>query len=295
MDKPQLTVGICAYNEGKNIGNLLSQIQNQKLESGSIKEVLVVSSGSSDETDSIVGSESKKDPRIKLIKEPERRGKSSAVNLISKNACGDIIVLSGADLHLEEDTLEKLIGPLSDQQIGMSGARPIPINDINTFAGYCSHLIWDLHHAISLKSPKCGELIAMRNKGYMIPDDMGADEAFLESRFRNDGYLLAYAHEAIVQNRGPQTIQDYIKQRRRIHAQHIGLAKKTGYRVGTGNSIEVAKAIVSKIKDDPGSIVFCSAAITLEAISCILGMIDHYVLKKNHAKWDIAKSTKEIR
>ena len=50
---PQITVGICAYNEGKNIGKLLDNILNeQKLKEDF--ELLVVCSGCTDGTVEIV-------------------------------------------------------------------------------------------------------------------------------------------------------------------------------------------------------------------------------------------------
>jgi biofilm PGA synthesis N-glycosyltransferase PgaC len=74
MGKPGLTVGICAYNEEKNLGKLLAQTLAQKLGHAYIKEIFVVSSASTDKTDEIVGRFMKADPRVKLLIEPERRG-----------------------------------------------------------------------------------------------------------------------------------------------------------------------------------------------------------------------------
>jgi len=295
MNKPELTVGICAYNEEKNIEALISQMLGQKIRNAELKEVLVVSSGSTDRTVDIVRKIAARDGRVRLLIEGERKGKSSAVNLILKEASGHLITLSGADLQIPDDVIEKLVRRLFDERVGMVGARPVPVNDKNTFSGFCSHLLWDLHHRISLKSPKCGELIAFRNKHCVIPEGIGADEAYLESFFRKEGLSLAYADDAIVRNRGPETIQDYVKQRRRIHSQHMHLARNTGYKVSTGHPFIVVKELLSTLKPDIRLLVFTAGAATLEGLSFMLGAYDFHIAKNTHKSWDMVQSTKEIR
>ena len=67
MNKPELTVGICAYNEEKNIEALLTQVLNQKIRNAELKEILVVSSGSTDGTVEIVRKIAARDTRVRLL------------------------------------------------------------------------------------------------------------------------------------------------------------------------------------------------------------------------------------
>lgn len=66
--KIDVSIGIPAYNEERNIGRLLTAILNQKTQSVNISQIVVVSSGSTDKTDFIVESFSKEDDRVVLIK-----------------------------------------------------------------------------------------------------------------------------------------------------------------------------------------------------------------------------------
>jgi cellulose synthase/poly-beta-1,6-N-acetylglucosamine synthase-like glycosyltransferase len=90
-----VTVGICAYNEDKNIGQLLEDLSQQELPEE--HEVLIVCSGCTDKTVKIAQEHAKQDRRIRVLVEEERKGKASAVNRIIENAKGTIILFVSAD------------------------------------------------------------------------------------------------------------------------------------------------------------------------------------------------------
>lgn len=289
-----VTILICAHNEEKNISHILAQLIKQKSSCARIEEIIIVSSASTDNTDKIIREHAKKDNRILLLSESTRKGKVSAVNFGLKNAKGDILVLCSADVQLEKNTLTELIKPFNDKKIGMVGSHPIPTNNPKKFAGFCSHLIWNIHHEISLKSPKCGEVVAFRNLGYAIPEDIPIDEAYLESKFKTEGYDLAYAEKAIIHNHGPETVADYLRQRRRIHAQHMFLKSRFNYAVSTSNPLIVLSALFKTMKFDPISLLFTCGAVKLEFFSIILGAYDFYIKKNFHNKWEMVKTTKAV-
>jgi len=90
----KISIGICVYNEGKNIGNLLESLMQQELKNHAITEIIVVSSGSTDNTEEIVKEFSKKDDRVKLIRQEKREGKASAVNVFLEKSKEEIVVSS---------------------------------------------------------------------------------------------------------------------------------------------------------------------------------------------------------
>ena len=112
-----VSVGVCAYNEEENIRQCLESITSQVLKDFSIIDIIVVSSASSDGTDTIVEDYASIDPRVKLIRQQVREGKSSAVNLFMREATGKVLVLVNADNRLEEDTLNHLLTPFLDESI----------------------------------------------------------------------------------------------------------------------------------------------------------------------------------
>ena len=287
-------IGVCAYNEEKNIGKLLKALINQETRKIKIKSIFVVSSGSTDRTNDIVKEFSRFDSRVKLITQPRREGKASAVNEFIRNADAEICVLESADTIPLQHTIEKLCLPFFDKTVGMTGGRPIPTNDKRTFMGYVGHLIWELHHEISLDTPKLGELIAFRNIIDEIPDETAVDEAWIEAKIRKMGYKIVYVPNAICYNRSPETVRDLIKQRRRIYAGHLYLKSKLNYEVSTMRSIKVVSLLMRNLNTNPRALIYTTGAILLEVISRALAYYD-YMKGNTHIVWDIAKTTKDLK
>jgi len=169
-EKFNISIGVMAYNEEKNIGNCLNALLSQKINLGEINEIIVVSSGSTDNTNEIIKQYCLNDNRIRLIEQSERLGKASAINEYLKEASGDLAILESADTITEDDTIEKLIQPFKNDKVGMVGAHPIPINDKKGIITFFVKKLWRLHHLMALDNPKCGEMVAFRNIIPKIPN-----------------------------------------------------------------------------------------------------------------------------
>ncbi|OQY23392.1 MAG: hypothetical protein B6I35_03885 [Anaerolineaceae bacterium 4572_32.2] len=292
----QCCVATMAYNEEANIGQMLEAVLAQRLRQVEIAEIIVVASGCTDRTEEIVRTFAEADSRIRLLTQPQRRGKSTAVNLLLRKTTQQVIVLASADTIPTLDAIENLVVPFGDSQVGMVGGRPVPTNDVRTFMGYAAHLLWSLHHRISLRRPKMGEMIAFRNFFRQIPFDSAVDEASVEPLIRGQGLQLRYAPEAVVYNRGPETVQDFIRQRRRIYAGHVYVRDTLGYRVSTMKGIRILWLLLTcpGVKRDWRYFLWGSAIITLEAVARFLGLMDYRVWKQKHVIWDVAETTKVV-
>ena len=289
-----VSVGICAYNEEKNIGRLLEVLKAQRTELVRIEEIIVVSSACHDETDNIVASFAKSDPRIKLIREPERRGKAPAINLLIAAARNDVCVLSNADIIPEEDAIEKMCLPFREAHVGMTGARVIPSNEKSTFIGFLCHFRWRMSHEVSLIRPVLGELVAFRKIVQEVPANTAADESSIEWKVKSLGYDVVYVPEAIFHNQGPRTLRDFISQRRRIYAGQLYLRKTTSYASSSMNYFLLIRAVFRTLDAGWRSWCWTPPAIALEAYCRLLGTYDFYVKKKNPYIWDMAATTKTI-
>ena len=288
----ECTVGVMAYNEAGNIEAHVRQMLAQDLEQVAIGRVVVVASGCTDGTDEIAAGLADEDPRVKLIVQPERRGKASAINLFLPHAEGDVAVLASADILPEPDAIEQLVRPFADSVVGMTGSRPIPTNDPSTFWGHAAHMLWGMHHDIALQHPKLGEMVAFRNVVRDIPEDTAVDEASIQAQITEHGLEMRYAPESVVHNRGPDTLGDFLRQRRRIHAGHLHLSATTSYRVPTMSTGRILKVLVRRLTLNPKRLLYTGIVVGLEALARALGLWDHRIRKRNPYVWDMASTTK---
>lgn len=291
------SVGICVHNEGKNIEKLLKSLFSQKLNSVIIDEIIVIESGSIDNTKNIVKKHFQIDRRIKLIPQKKREGKASAVNLFIKKAKNEVLVLLGGDLLLTEHVIQKLVSKFFDLEVGMTGARPVPVNDINDgFCSFAGHLLWDLHHRVSLKRPKMGEVVAFRKIFERIPVLSSVDEANIEPLIRGQGYLIQYVPDAKIYNKTPTTINEFIKQRRRIYSGHLAVKYEQSYEVATLQVTAILKALYYFLKDNPKPkfFLYIPLVMLLEGFSRFLGWWDYRVAERKHTLWESIETTKSL-
>jgi len=290
-----IDMGVMAYNEEKNIVNLLQSICDQKLENVAIDTITVVSSGSTDKTNDLVKEFCKKDKRIRLLIQQKREGKASAINVFLKEVKNDVVVISSADVILDENAVERLIFPLvADEHVGMTSVNPVPINDSNSFMGFVSNMHFILHNLLN----RHGETTALKKNLVRRMPEIATDEAYVEAVVQKTGHKAVHVSTAVVYNKGPETISDFLKQVRRHYVGHLFLKNKLGYLISsmsvTGMK-NVAKELIKCSIRNPLKIHYIAGYFILEIVGRILGVWDYYLKREKHAIWDIAKTTKSLK
>jgi cellulose synthase/poly-beta-1,6-N-acetylglucosamine synthase-like glycosyltransferase len=298
-----VTVGICAYNEDKNIGKLLTNILSlQELPARS--EVLVVCSGCTDSTVAIVHEYSKRDPRVRPYIESERKGKASAVNYILHNARGSAILFVSADTLPSRRCFPRLLSKIQLPNVGVVCGHPVPINNSNHFVGKLVNILWGFHDYTFEQLNDAGlarhatEIFCIR-KGIddKIPSETVNDDAYIALTAKKKGWLIKYETESRVSICGPQTFPDYFKQRRRVLFGHHQVKKTTGeapqhllYLLPL-YPIQVMKLLrwLFMKYDLPTLIAFISIELGLNTAA----MADS-ILRKPYTKWSVLSSTKNL-
>jgi biofilm PGA synthesis N-glycosyltransferase PgaC len=289
-----ISVGMCAYNEEANIGNALRSVLTQPLAGDRILEVIVVSSASTDRTDDIVREIAAGDPRVRLVAQRKREGKTAAVNLFLTEARGDVLVLANADNALVPGALQHLVAPFADAGVGAVGGHPTPVNSKDTQVGFAVHMLWDMHHQLSLVHPKLGELIAFRNVGLQIPDRQSTDEDYIRMELERKGYRTVYAPDAIVLNRGPETLDDFWKQRVRVNIGEKYMQIRYDYRVPTWNMRFLFPSLVSLLKENQGHTGKVLGSMALEMAVRIYASVYVALGKSDKSVWSVAATTKKL-
>jgi len=295
IDTIKCSIGITAHNEEANMAQILQAMLDQRLLQVDISEIIVVASGCTDRTEDIVRQYQEIDPRIKLFSQEKREGKTSAINVFLANAQEAICVLESGDTVPHEDAIENMVRMFVDPAVGMTGAQKAPVNAPDHVVGLLSHLRLQMEHQLCLEIPRLGELIAFRKVFDAIPPDVAMDEAFVEALVIRRGMQVRYAPDAIVYNMGPETVSDFIKQRRRNHAGHLHLKEKYGYQVSSMGMGRLIPLALNQIWGAARLVWTLFVLAVLEGYSRMLGWYDYKFHKRTHVVWDIAWTTKAVK
>jgi biofilm PGA synthesis N-glycosyltransferase PgaC len=294
-EKIKCSVGITAHNEEANIAQILEAVLSQRLHTVEITEIIVVASGCTDRTEDIVRAFMAEYPHIQLHVQGRREGKTSAVNVFLRHAREAICVLESGDTVPHEDAIENMVRMFGDPAVGMTGAHKVAVNTPDHIVGFLSHLRLKMEHQLCLDIPRLGELIAFRKVFDQIPPDVAMDEAFVEALVIRRGLQVRYAPDAVVFNMGPETVRDFVKQRRRNYAGHLYLKAKYGYEVSSLGLPRLVKLAFDEIWGALRLIWILGVLAVLEGYSRMLGWWDYRVHKRTHVVWDIAWTTKEVK
>ena len=117
--KPDCSIVIRAYNEGRHIGRLLEGIGQQTVQN---VEVILVDSGSTDDTLDVARRYGIKEVGIR----PQDFTFGYSLNRGVAAASADFIVIASAHVYpVYPDWLERLLAPFSDPQVGLAYGQAV--------------------------------------------------------------------------------------------------------------------------------------------------------------------------
>jgi cellulose synthase/poly-beta-1,6-N-acetylglucosamine synthase-like glycosyltransferase len=291
----RVVAGITALNEERTIGPLLDALLAARPAGRGIERITVVSSACRDRTDEIVRGYCLRDPRVVLIAESERRGKVAAINafLSTRPPGTDVTVIASADVLPEPGATEAIVAAFADPAVGMAGGRPVPRNEGDALLDRMARLMWHIHDCVARRSPKLGELVAVRSALVdSLDPESSVDESSMEAAVRERGGRLAYVSQAVIGNRGPATLREWMYQRRHIAFGHLWLRRRTGYAVSTGSGAAVFPIWLAEVLPHPSRWLPGLALVATEALARVEARRDFRRGDRNYAIWDIATSTK---
>lgn len=131
---PKVTVLIPAFNEAKVIEDTIRNKLTQNYPAELI-DIIVISDESEDETDQIVKQIAAGNPRVVLVRQTPRQGKTAGINLAMQQAQGEIIIFSDANSHYEQNAIGNLVACFSDPQVGYVTGKMIYVNSDGSLVG----------------------------------------------------------------------------------------------------------------------------------------------------------------
>jgi len=277
-----VSVGIPAYNEEKTISQLLQSILKEPHQGFHLKEIIVNSSGSTDDTDAKVQTMMRTDPRIKLISNAHREGKATALDSILRVAQSDLIVFIDGDVVLEEQSISTLTRPFfSDDKIGICTGNIMPIKDGNSFFEFASLAIRSLHHELCSYLISKGQIPKVNGTFYAVrrtildafPSDVVSDDEYASCQAQKKGYHIVYVPKAMAYTRDPHTLAGFIKWQRRIIAGQMLMRRHFNYEVPTMRASVVAPCLLKVVGKHKGKLPWLSALFSLGALSYLLAFV----------------------
>ena len=123
-DMPDISVIMSVYNEEKVLENKINSIYNTSFPKGKM-EVLIGSDGSNDRTVEILGKMKKKLTNFFFYHSNIRKGKPNVLNDLVSKAKGDILILTDANVLLNESTITGLVKHFKNPEIGLVDSRMV--------------------------------------------------------------------------------------------------------------------------------------------------------------------------
>jgi len=119
--KPSLSIVMVVRNEASVLESKLRNLFSLDY-AEPLRETIVVSDGSSDASNQILGRYAS-DPRLRVILKPESEGKAAGLNDAVGMARGEIVLFTDARQMLEPDAASRLVESLADPEVGCASGE----------------------------------------------------------------------------------------------------------------------------------------------------------------------------
>jgi len=217
----KMSIIIPAYNEGITIASCIKSMLNLNYPD---YEVIVIDDGSSDNTFNEASKYSENG--VKVIRQ-KNTGKPGAINTGIKNASGEVIITVDADSKLHPDALTWIARRFSSNPRLGAVAGNVKIDKPTGLLKTLQSLEYTTSINLGRKSQSLlhcvmivpGAIAALKTKvlqevGY-FPTDTFAEDFDITMKILKAGYHVEYESHAIAFTQAPDSIEDFLKQRRR--------------------------------------------------------------------------------
>ncbi len=212
---PSVSIAIPAHNEQATIKELLSQLIQQNAIGFELKEIIVLSDISTDDT--VARAKSVDDARIKIIETPERMGQNRCQNTLFRMAEGDIVVFMEANMIPHSPLyIRELIAPILKDEVSCTYGATEPWLSSHGLAS----LFYFIESAkvLAFRSHRRGKNVLTCRSGKAVrksraanlnwPPDVAEDAYFyLFSRYTLRS--VQYVRQAVLYYHVPNSLADY--------------------------------------------------------------------------------------
>ena len=195
-----VTIVIPVRNGGRWLARKIDSVLAQDYPAR-LRDILIVSDGSTDDTDRIAASYATRG--VRLLRVPAG-GKAAALNLAVPHATGNLLLFTDARQVLEPDCLRRLVSAMADPDVGVvSGDLRIARGDTEENAS--TGLYWRYENWIRGNLARLDSMLGATGPVYLIrralyapiPPDCLLDDVYLPLSIHLRGYRLVLEPEAV--------------------------------------------------------------------------------------------------
>ncbi len=214
---PTVTVIIAAYNEADGIAQKLESVLSTNYPYNKL-EIIVASDGSTDGTNEIVSKF--EGSGVKLLALP-RQGKNQVLNNAVPTASGEILIFTDADSILPQDSIQNLVLPFADPEIGgVSGdyrhaSKNVKQEGERAYWNY-DRLLKQLQSSGGSVSGASGALYAIRRSLFKTLPASVTDDFFTAMQVVSSHYRLIFEPKAVAYGPVASSAKEEYKRKVRI-------------------------------------------------------------------------------
>lgn len=218
---PEVTLFIAAYNEEDIVAAKMKNCHALSYPVDKLK-IVWVTDGSNDHTNEYL----KKYPEVTVLFQPERRGKTAALNRGIQYVTTPYVVFTDANTMLNADAITEIVRQFSNPKVGcVAGEKRV---ETATAQGATAGegIYWKYESALKALDYRlysavgaAGELFAVRTELFeQMPPDTLLDDFILSLRIAQKGYKIAYCKEAYATETASLNMKEEEKRKIRIAA-----------------------------------------------------------------------------
>lgn len=218
---PGVAVLIAAYNEEEVIAAKILNTMAIDYPAEKLK-IYVVSDGSTDGTNKIVGGFG----GVKLLFDPERRGKAAAINRAMKYINEEVTVFTDANVMINADAMQALVKHYENKKVGAVSGEKVVMADSRAAAAATEGMYWKYESFLKRQDAElsslvgaAGELFSIRTGLFRpIAEDTLLDDFMISMNIIRQGYSVKYEPSAIACEKPSSDIYEEYKRKVRISA-----------------------------------------------------------------------------
>lgn len=219
---PEVTLFIAAYNEESVVDEKMQNCLEIDYPKNKLK-IVWITDGSNDSTNEKL----KQYPEVTVLFQPERMGKTAALNRGIHYVTTPIVIFTDANTMINREAFLEIVKCFSNPKVGcVAGEKRIAVQQKDGAAAGGEGIYWKYESTLKALDSRlysavgaAGELFAVRTHLFEIMEnDTLLDDFILSLRIAQKGYTIAYCSSAYAIESGSANMKEEEKRKVRIAA-----------------------------------------------------------------------------